>query len=160
MGSAVAENMHVFQRTTILPADIDQVFAFHENPHNIRKISPFFLNVVDVQAKPVATQDTSFTLRLRVFGFHLSWNGLWAEVNKPTLLTDTTAGFPFRKWRHEHRFESVAAGTRMTDSVTYELPYGPIGKLLGATVFRILFLLMFAGRHRATRNYFSRSDRA
>ncbi len=147
--------MHVFQRATILPAEIDEVFAFHENPHNIRKISPFFLKVVDVQAAAVAQVDDTFTLQLRIFGFHLSWNGLWAEVERPTLLVDTASLFSFPKWRHEHRFESVEGGTRMTDRVTYELPFGWLGKLLGATFFRIQLILMFAGRHRATQNYFS-----
>ena len=149
--------MHVFQRATILPADIAEVFAFHENPANIRKISPFFLKVIDVQGNTVAAVDDTFALKLRIFGFHLSWNGFWAEVHNPTLLVDTASIFPFQKWRHEHRFESVSEGTRMTDCVVYELSFGVIGRLFGATVFRVLFLVMFLGRHLATRNYFKLS---
>ena len=31
---------------------------------------------------------------------------------------------PYRKWEHEHLFESVSGGTHVTDRVTYSVPGG------------------------------------
>jgi ligand-binding SRPBCC domain-containing protein len=39
---------------------------------------------------------------------------------------------PYRLWIHEHRFEPVPNGVRMTDHVTYALPFGPLGNLIHA----------------------------
>ena len=46
-------------------------------------------------------------------------------------LDEQTAG-PFRRWWHEHRFEAVPGGTRMTDVVEFESPAGPIGRAVNA----------------------------
>ncbi len=148
--------MPVFERVTELAAVPEEVFTFHENPQNIRKISPFFLHVVEVMASPEAKINDVFTLRLRIFGWPLTWTGKWAEVQNPTLLIDTASLFPFRKWRHEHHFEEISGGTRMRDVVTYELPFGWLGRVLASTVFRLQLIIMFAGRHSATRAYFAR----
>ncbi len=39
---------------------------------------------------------------------------------------------PYRVWRHTHRFVSEGAGTRIVDDVDYELPLGPLGRLVEA----------------------------
>ena len=62
--------------------------------------------------------------------------------------------FPFTTWRHEHRLDSQPGGTRMTDTVDYEIPWYLGGRLIEATVFQALFAWMFAVRHRRTRDYF------
>jgi ligand-binding SRPBCC domain-containing protein len=150
--------MHFFQNSVDLDVPVQEVYAFHENPHNIRKISPFFLQVVDVQADSVAKKDDVFVLKLRIFGFPLTWRGVWAMAENPTTLVDTASFFPFKIWRHEHRFEPISGGTRMTDLVSYEMPFGLVGRLFGATIFRLQIIAMFAGRHRATKAYFCKKD--
>ena len=37
---------------------------------------------------------------------------------------------PYRFWHHEHRFETIDGGTKITDQVTYALPFGPFGDLV------------------------------
>jgi ligand-binding SRPBCC domain-containing protein len=32
-------------------------------------------------------------------------------------------------WRHQHGFEALDGGTRMTDHVEYALPLGPLGRI-------------------------------
>ena len=39
---------------------------------------------------------------------------------------------PYRVWRHTHRFAAEGAGTRIVDDVEYELPFGPLGRLVEA----------------------------
>lgn len=62
--------MHIFQCETELAASPEEVFAFHENPHNIQKISPSFLQVVEVEANSIAIKDDKFILKLRILDCH------------------------------------------------------------------------------------------
>lgn len=145
-----------YRRETFLNASVEQVYSFHENPFNIQKISPWFLQIDKIQADTEANPQSPFILKLRIFGVPLHWNGLWEVARKPVLLVDTASVFPFRTWRHEHHFEPVKDGTRMIDDVIYTLPGGWLGAVLGTTIFRLQLILMFSGRHRATRAWFER----
>lgn len=55
---------------------------------------------------------------------------------------------PFRRWWHEHRFEPVPGGTRMTDTVEYASPVGPLGRLVER-----LILTRYLTRLLRTRNH-------
>lgn len=66
--------------------------------------------------------------------------------------TDEQESGPFKYWRHVHEFEHVDEKTaRIIDTVTYRMPYGPLGwvadKLLVARKLR----KMFTHRHAVTR---------
>ena len=147
--------MPVYQRSVFIPAPIGEVYNFHENPHNIRRVCPKYIEVIAVEANSNANADDQFTLKLKIFGFPVHWRGTWKTVEKPTHLVDIASIFPFRSWRHEHQFEDKASSTLMTDRVTYSLPFGLLGTVLGATIFRLQLIIMFRGRHAATLRYFS-----
>lgn len=53
-----------------------------------------------------------------------------AHVHHQTYFVDEQRIGPYRFWYHEHGFEEVNAGTRITDRVTYELPFGLLGDLV------------------------------
>jgi ligand-binding SRPBCC domain-containing protein len=72
------------------------------------------------------------------------------EFDRPRRFVDEQVAGPFRRMRHEHRFEEVGpALTRMTDRMSFEAPLG----LLGAAVGRWLLgpylarLLVLRGQH-------------
>ena len=50
----------------------------------------------------------------------------------PHRFVDEQTSGPFRRWWHEHRFEAVPGGTRMTDVVEFESPVGPVGRAVNA----------------------------
>ena len=41
---------------------------------------------------------------------------------------------PFRSFRHEHQFESIAGATVMTDQWEHVAPFGPLGRLVDRLV--------------------------
>ncbi|MFW6205724.1 MAG: SRPBCC family protein [Gemmatimonadota bacterium] len=47
---------------------------------------------------------------------------------------------------HEHRFRAVGGGTEVTDTVTYALPLGPIGRLAHGLFVRRQLASIFAYR--------------
>lgn len=52
----------------------------------------------------------------------------------------------FRHFEHEHHFARMDDGTRVRDEIRFELRYGLLGRLLGATVLRTALMKMLGGR--------------
>ncbi|MGC1480163.1 MAG: SRPBCC family protein [Chthoniobacterales bacterium] len=152
-------NINTFESSTILDAPIEAVYALHENPHNIPKVSPSGFSVRRIEANPEAVAGEKFTVEASQFFLPIRWEGVWDQVEHPTLLADRALRSPFADFRHEHRFESIDIGcrTRMTDHVEFELPGGPAMQAVGGAVIRAVFTVMFAARHHATRGYFAGS---
>ena len=146
----------LFERCVRLDATPSEVYAFHEDPTNITRISPPSLKVEGVECKVPARVGEEFSLRVRQFGVPLHWIGIWEEAVPDERLVDGARKSPFRHWRHHHLFQADGDGTLMTDRVEYALPYGMIGLLLDLTVMKLVFAAMFLGRHRATKAYFAK----
>ena len=149
----------LFERSVLLTAPPEEVYAFHEDPRNIVKISPPSLRVEKVECTVPARVGEEFSLRVSQFGLPLEWIGYWDEAVPCSRLVDGARKSPFRHWRHHHLFAKAPGGTLMTDRVEYALPFGLLGRLLNATVMRLVFAAMFAARHRATRKYFATRNR-
>src|SRR5215213_8210042 len=59
---------------------------------------------------------------------------------------------PFAFWRHEHEFEHVdERTTRVTDRLTYRVPFGPLGWIADAVFVRRQLVAMFRYRHAQTK---------
>lgn len=57
-----------------------------------------------------------------------------SQYDAPHRFVDEQESGPFRRWWHEHRFESVADSTLMTDVVEFESPAGSVGRLVNTLV--------------------------
>jgi len=152
----MAPSHSLFERSVLLAATPAEVYAFHEDPRNIVKISPPSLRVEKVECSVPARAGEEFRLRVRQFGLPMEWIGCWVEADPCSRLVDGARKCPFRHWRHHHLFVPADGGTRMTDRVEYALPFAPLGRLLDATVMRLVFTVMFAARHRATKRFFEK----
>jgi len=143
--------MPAFTRSTIVPASAEELFRFHENPHNLRNISPPGLRIVEIRAAETAQPGAEFSLAVRRGPLTLRWTGRWETVEAPRRLVDTGVHCPFALWRHHHIFEPHPGGARLTDRVEFRLPWhlgGPAGDLVCRW---LVFPRLFAARHAATR---------
>lgn len=65
--------------------------------------------------------------------WHFGWP--WIMTNRitafdrPHRFVDERVRGPFAHFWHEHLFEAVAGGTRMTDRIDFVAPFGPVGAL-------------------------------
>lgn len=62
------------------------------------------------------------TWRARHFGIWFTMTSKITGLEKPTRFVDQQIRGPFKTFVHEHRFESVGDGCRMTDTVTVGSP--------------------------------------
>jgi len=72
------------------------------------------------------------TWRARHFGIWFAMTSKITTLEKPTRFVDQQVRGPFRTFVHEHRFEAVGDGCRMTDTVTVGSPI--FGRLAERTV--------------------------
>ena len=141
-----------YRRSVEIDAPVEQVFAFHANPANIPEISPRWQSVRVIRASLARVGD-EFEIEVRLLGLlTLRWRGIWREVTAPAWLVDEALQSPFAFFQQKHRFEPLDGGrTLLTDHIVYRFPGGWAGKLLGETIGRVQFALMFTDRQRRTR---------
>ena len=74
------------------------------------------------------------TWKARHFGVVWTMTSTITEMEVPDRFVDEQLRGPFHAFRHEHLFEQHDGGTRMTDSITFEAPLGPIGRIAESAV--------------------------
>lgn len=116
--------MHIFtlNRELIVPAPLDEVFAFFGEPENLERLTPPMLkfNIVSVSDRPLKP-GALIRYRLRVHGFPMGWTTLISEWEPPYRFVDEQLRGPYRLWHHTHTFEEHAKGTLVRDEVRYAM---------------------------------------
>lgn len=74
------------------------------------------------------------TWRARHFGIPFTMTSRITELSAPSRFVDEQVSGPFASWWHEHVFEERAGSTLMTDTVRFESPAGPLGRLVDRLV--------------------------
>ena len=147
--------MSYYETSFIVHAPLDKVWAFHDDPIGLTQIMPFPLKVVLRQVdRPV--QAGSRILMTWWFGpLPVKWNITVREKVAPAYFTDVQpAGEgPFAQWEHTHAFEPAPNGTRITERIHYEFPFGAFGKFVDRLMGPLIFKAMFAPRAAITRRY-------
>ena len=59
----------------------------------------------------------------------MNWTSEIVEWEPPHRFVDLQLRGPYKRWRHEHRFEVIDGGTRITDTVNLALHAGIFGEL-------------------------------
>jgi ligand-binding SRPBCC domain-containing protein len=70
-----------------------------------------------------------------------------AHVREGEYFVDEQRVGPYRFWYHEHRFEKISGGVKMTDRVTYAAPFGFLGDMVHAVWIRSRLKTIFDFRH-------------
>jgi len=71
----------------------------------------------------------SVTWRAKHLGFTQSLTSKVTDYNHPSFFADEMVDGVFKRFRHEHHFESHGNQTLMTDLFEYQSPLGVLGKL-------------------------------
>jgi ligand-binding SRPBCC domain-containing protein len=126
--------IHSLRREQVIPAPLDRVWAYFCNPKNLNEITPEDMNFEIVRGGEVAMYEGQI-IEYRV-EFIRGVRSLWlteiAHVREGEYFVDEQRVGPYRFWYHEHIFEKTPNGTKMTDQVTYAVPFGVLGDVLNA----------------------------
>jgi ligand-binding SRPBCC domain-containing protein len=146
--------MPVFERSCIVRAPVDEVFAFHLDTRNAARIAPRTMPVLAVRGSFPLSQGDEVELDVRLWPLPLrqTWRVRAERIVPPSLVVDRMLTGPFPAWTHEHRFADLGDGTtRLTDHVDYRVPLGVLGTLADRLVLHRLLDRAFRARQAVTR---------
>ena len=124
---------YTLERTQLIRRPLADVFAFFSDAGNLEAITPAFLNFHILTPRPIAMRPgTLIDYQIRLLGIPLKWRTKIETWDPPLRFTDIQLTGPYKLWHHTHEFIVVPDGTLMTDRVRYQMPAGPLGRLVHA----------------------------
>jgi ligand-binding SRPBCC domain-containing protein len=141
--------IHCLHRTQIIPASLDHVWSFFADPKNLNMMTPPDMNFEIISGGNVCMYEGQI-IEYRV-EFVRGLRSLWlteiAHVREGAYFVDEQRVGPYRFWYHEHLFEPQSDGVKMTDQVTYAVPFGLLGDLVNAIWVQHRLAYIFDYRH-------------
>jgi len=123
--------MYELKREVWIPRTLPEVFAFFSKATNLETLTPEWLKFRVVTPEPIAMRAGALIeYRLKVRGLPIGWRTEILEWNPPYSFVDLQLKGPYKLWHHTHTFVEKDGGTLMTDVVKYDLPFGPLGRIV------------------------------
>lgn len=124
--------LHQFQREQIIPGNPAGIWDFFATPHNLDALTPPELRFQIVsETAPRMYAGQLIDYRISIFpGVWMRWLTEIRHVHEGRSFVDEQRHGPYKFWYHEHHFEPIAGGVKMTDRVTYDVGWGWPGALV------------------------------
>mgnify|MGYP001113624773 CR=1 FL=1 len=126
--------IHRQYRQQVVPAPLDEVWAYFATPQNLNEMTPEDMKFEIVHGgKEKMFQGQIIEYRVQFMPLVKSlWLTEIAHVQEGSYFVDEQRVGPYRFWYHEHSFKAVEGGTQITDRVTYAMPFGFLGEIVHA----------------------------
>lgn len=111
----------------VAPVSLERAFAIFEDPYNLARITPPWLNFRILSADLKMELGAEIDYQFRWCGVPLNWRTRITEYDPPYCFVDEALRSPYARWHHEHRFSEVPEGTLVSDRVEYRMPFGFVG---------------------------------
>jgi ligand-binding SRPBCC domain-containing protein len=97
-----------------------ETFAFFSDAGNLERLTPPWLNFRILTPRPIAMGvGTLIDYRIVLYGVPIPWQTRIDVWEPGVRFVDRQLSGPYLWWHHEHRFDAVEGGTRVTDHVEY-----------------------------------------
>jgi ligand-binding SRPBCC domain-containing protein len=116
----------VLERTQVVAAPLEEVWAFFADPANLEAITPPWLRFRILEAPAELAEGASLRYRLSLFGVPVRWRTEITRWAPPRSFVDEQVAGPYRLWVHAHRLSSVRGGTEVHDNVRWRAPAGSV----------------------------------
>ena len=148
-----------FVKESRIAATPEQVFAFHESPGALERLTPPWESVEVVEGGQSIRPGSRVVLRTKIGPFPLRWVAEHTEYEAGRMFADTQRSGPFARWYHRHWFlEDGAGGTILRDEVDYEAPFGMLGRWLSGGFLEKKISALFRYRHEVTKRAIESGD--
>jgi len=118
---------------------VENVFTYFARPEHISdqiKTDVVGMVVVPMDIKEGMGVGTTFRIIGDFSGKRLEWDCETTEFVKDKKISAKQIEGPFKKWEITNEFEALSDNlTRITMSVNYEMPFGPLGAILDKAKF-------------------------
>ena len=126
--------IHYLLRNQLIPASLERVWDYFANPSNLNELTPpdmKFEIIAGGDVRMYAGQMIEYRVEF-VRGLRSLWLTEISHVEEMRYFVDEQRVGPYRFWYHEHHFETLDMGVKMTDKITYAAPFGLLGDLMVA----------------------------
>lgn len=126
--------MRKLQSVQILPISLDLAWDFFSSPKNLNEITPddmVFKITSDVPEKMYEGLFITYKIS-PLLGIQLDWCTEITHVKDKQFFVDEQRKGPYNIWHHEHHFEAVEGGVKMTDILHYDIGKSILGDIAGA----------------------------
>ena len=123
--------MYQLKTIQIIPTDLETCWDFFSSPKNIKKITPNYMGfevLLEIPEKMYAGLMIEYEVK-PLLGIPMKWITEITHVDELKFFVDEQRKGPYKIWHHEHHFKQVENGIEMTDIVSYEIPFGILGKI-------------------------------
>ena len=124
-------DMHTLTQTQTLPVAREKLWAFISVPQNLNEITPpkmAFKIVGELPNSAYAGLLLEYKVKIPVLGW-TSWLTEIKYVKEGFSFMDEQRVGPYKLWLHTHTLEEVEEGTKMTDEIRYQMPFGILGTI-------------------------------
>jgi ligand-binding SRPBCC domain-containing protein len=123
--------MYQLKTKQIIPNDLETCWDFFSSPKNLKKITPNYMGfevLLEIPEKMYAGLMIEYEVK-PLLGIPMKWITEITHVDELKFFVDEQRKGPYKIWHHEHHFKQVENGIEMTDIVSYEIPFGILGKI-------------------------------
>jgi ligand-binding SRPBCC domain-containing protein len=141
-----------FVAESLIRATPERVFAFHELPDALVRLTPPWAGSRVIAHAPTVGVGSRTICDIRVAP--LVWvrtELVHTACDRPRMFVDEQVRGPFRLWRHQHIVEPADGGAILRDVIDVEPPFGFLGRALAPLLILPRLRKLFAYRHEATR---------
>lgn len=121
-----------FKKTQKIKADLDEVWEFISSPANLKRITPpamgFDITSPDLPDRMYEGMIISYRVK-PLFNVETTWVTEITQVKNKSFFVDEQRVGPYKLWHHQHHLKQEEDGILMTDIISYEPPFGPLGAL-------------------------------
>jgi ligand-binding SRPBCC domain-containing protein len=108
---------NVYEKNSVLKTSLERMIAFHQDAKAIALLTPPPIFVQVIEDKRISFAEGHLYFRLW-FGFiPVKWHAKHEAGSTENSFVDVMVSGPMAYWRHEHIFEAVEGGVRLTDRV-------------------------------------------
>lgn len=146
--------MVTFVKESLIRAAPERVFAFHELPDALARLTPPWEKVRVIQAAEISQVGSQAIIETRILGLiPARWVAEHTLYDPPRMFEDIQVSGPFRQWRHRHIVLAQEEGALLRDEIEYEPPLGFIGRIVAPHLVVPRLRRLFDYRHQATRQW-------
>ena len=124
--------MYQLKTTQFIPATMKECWDYFSSPGTLKEITPpgmGFIIKTDLPSKMYEGMMIEYKVT-PLLGIPMTWITEIKAVKEGQFFIDEQRKGPYAIWHHEHHFKEVDGGVEMTDIVSYEVPFGILGKLV------------------------------
>ncbi len=144
----------LFVKESVICAVPARVFAFHELPDALERLTPPWERSRVIKAAESLHVGSTAIIETRLFGFiPARWVAQHTAYDPPRMFEDVQVQGPFKSWHHRHIVCKHSEGTVLRDEIQYEPPLGFVGKLAAPLVIVPRLRKLFEYRHSVTRKW-------